>query len=38
MRAFDQNYCIDTFRRLLAADSTTGHYELAEAVLRDILA
>ena len=25
--AFDQNFCLDTFRRLLAVDSTTGHNE-----------
>ena len=27
MRAFDQTYCLETFERLLAVDSTTGWYE-----------
>ena len=27
MTSFNEQYCIDTFRRLLAADSTTGQYE-----------
>ena len=27
MKQFDEAYCLDTFRRLLAVDSTTGQYE-----------
>ncbi len=27
MKAFDEKYCVEAFRRLLAADSTTGQYE-----------
>jgi len=27
MKAFDEAYCLESFRRLLAADSTTGQYE-----------
>ena len=40
MRAFDENYCLKTFERLLAADSTTGQYEevqtLAAALLDEL--
>ena len=37
MQTFDEQYCLDTFRRLLAADSTTGQYEEVQAVLCAIL-
>ncbi|MBQ5952224.1 MAG: M20/M25/M40 family metallo-hydrolase [Lachnospiraceae bacterium] len=37
MSGFDQAYCLETFRRLLAADSTTGQYEEVQRVLCDIL-
>lgn len=36
--AFDENYCLDVFERLLSADSTTGQYEEVEAVLCEIIA
>ena len=31
--AFDQTFCLDTFRRLLAVDSTTGHNEPVEKLV-----
>ena len=34
---FDENYCLDVFRRLLAADSTTGQYEEVQEVCCEIL-
>ena len=34
---FDQEYCLDIFSKLLAADSTTGQYEEVQAVLCGIL-
>ena len=37
MNGFDEQYCLETFRRLLAADSTTGQYEEVQAVLCGIL-
>ncbi len=37
MTAFDQNYCISVFQRLLGADSTTGQYEAVETVLCSVL-
>jgi putative aminopeptidase FrvX len=37
MFEMDEKYCIEVFKRLLAADSTTGQYEEAERVLTDIL-
>jgi len=33
MIPFDESYCLDSFRRLLAADSTTGQYEEVQAVV-----
>ncbi len=35
--AFDKDYCISAFRRLLGADSTTGQYEAVEAVVCEML-
>lgn len=37
MYPFDKNYCVEAFRRLLAADSTTGQYEECQALLIDML-
>ena len=37
MTPFDEKYCIDTFKKLLAADSTTGQYEQVQAVVSGIL-
>ena len=37
MFRFDEEYCLDTFRRLLDADSTTGMYEKAEEAAASIL-
>ena len=37
MSAFDETYCLDTFQRLLAADSTTGQYEEVQSVVCTIL-
>ena len=34
---FDQDYCIEVFRRLLEKDSTTGQYEEVQALLITIL-
>jgi putative aminopeptidase FrvX len=34
---FDEKYCLETFERLLAADSTTGWYEEAQALVCDML-
>ena len=31
MIPFDEAYCLESFRRLLAADSTTGQYEEVQA-------
>ena len=33
MIAFDEKYCLDCFRRLIAVDSTTGQYEQAQELL-----
>ena len=33
MIPFDENYCLDAFRRLLAVDSTTGQYEEIQKLL-----
>ena len=35
--AFDQEYCLDIFRRLIAVDSTTGQYEEIQHTVCDIL-
>ena len=37
MRSFDENYCLKTFGRLLAADSTTGRYEEVQALTAAML-
>ena len=37
MKAFDEAYCLETFRRLLAADSTTGQYEEVQRLLCETL-
>ena len=37
MNPFDEAYCIETFRRLLSADSTTGQYEEVQALLCEML-
>ena len=37
MKPFDEAYCIETFRRLLAVDSTTGQYEEIQQLLCGIL-
>ena len=37
MRSFDEAWCLRTFERLLAADSTTGQYEEVQAVTAAIL-
>ncbi len=37
VRPFDEKYCLDTFERLLAADSTTGQYEEVQALACQIL-
>ena len=37
MFEMDEKYCLEVFKRLLAADSTTGRYEEVEKVLTDIL-
>ena len=37
MSTFDEKYCLNTFERLLSADSTTGQYEEVQAVLCAIL-
>ncbi len=34
---FDQSYCLDTFRRLIAVDSTTGQYEKIQQTVTEIL-
>ncbi|MBR6006823.1 MAG: peptidase M42, partial [Clostridia bacterium] len=34
---FDENYCIETFEKLLAVDSTTGQYEQIEDLLAGML-
>lgn len=34
---FDKEYCINTFKRLLAVDSTTGHYEMIQNEICKIL-
>lgn len=31
--AFDEAYCLETFKKLLAVDSTTGQYEEAQAII-----
>ena len=33
MLSFDETYCLEAFRRLLAVDSTTGQYEEIQALL-----
>ena len=33
MERFDENYCLESFRKLLAVDSTTGQYEQCQALL-----
>lgn len=33
MHAFDQDYCLSAFRKLLAVDSTTGQYEEIQTLL-----
>lgn len=37
MRAFDENYCLTAFERLLAADSTTGYFEEVQTLLCSLL-
>ena len=37
MRAFDEAWCLETFERLLSADSTTGQYEEVQALTCQIL-
>ena len=37
MKAFDEHYCLDTFQKLLAVDSTTGQYEQIQALLCSML-
>ena len=37
MEAFDQNYCLEVFQRLLSVDSTTGQYEEIQRLLCAIL-
>ena len=37
MRPFDENYCLKTFERLLAVDSTTGQYEEIQALVAGML-
>ncbi|MBQ1684552.1 MAG: osmoprotectant NAGGN system M42 family peptidase, partial [Clostridia bacterium] len=37
MFRFDESYCINTFRELLSADSTTGQYEEVQRVLTTML-
>ncbi len=37
MREFDEKYCIDTFKRLLDVDSTTGQYEGIQKLTCEIL-
>ena len=34
---FDQSYCLDIFRRLIAVDSTTGQYETIQQTVTEIL-
>ena len=34
---FDQSYCLDVFRRLIAVDSTTGQYEKIQQMVTEIL-
>ena len=31
--AFDEAYCLETFKKLLAVDSTTGQYEELQTLL-----
>lgn len=37
MIPFDESYCLDSFRRLLAVDSTTGYYEDIQRLLCGML-
>ena len=37
MRPFDESYCLETFERLLAVDSTTGQYEEIQALVAAML-
>ncbi len=37
MKAFDERYCLDTFQKLLAVDSTTGQYEQIQELLCSML-
>ena len=37
MLKFDASYCLEVFKRLLAVDSTTSHYEAIEALTAEIL-
>ena len=37
MKAFDESFCLDAFRRLLAVDSTTGQYEEIQKLLCTML-
>ena len=37
MAAFDQSYCLKSFERLLAVDSTTGQYEQAQVLVCTML-
>ena len=37
MKAFDEAYCLKTFERLLAVDSTTGQYEEIQTLIASML-
>lgn len=38
MRSLDETYCLETFKRLLAVDSTTGDHEPIQELIKEILA
>ena len=38
MHTFDQQYCLDAFKRLIDVDSTTGQYEEIQALICDMIA
>ena len=37
MLKFDEKYCVETFKRLLEVDSTTGQYEKIQKLICQIL-
>ena len=37
MRSLDETYCLETFKRLLAVDSTTGDHEPIQELIKEIL-